>query len=178
MNIHRVNVRELVLAALFAALTAVSIVFLKVQTPTGLYHLGDGFFLAAALVLGPRAGALAGGLGGFLGDLLAGALVPWAPISLVIKAAAGYLAGRIGHRAAGGAPAARQVAALLAASLPTLVGYPLAAWVVAGWPAAVAEFYFDLGQAAAGVVIALVLTPAFRRILARIPAGRAGASRG
>ena len=78
------KIRKLVLAALFAALTAVMTMAIRVPSPMGGYlNLGDCAVLLAGWVLGPLSGALAAGLGSMLADLLGYPL--YAPGTLVIK---------------------------------------------------------------------------------------------
>lgn len=78
------KIRKLVLAALFAALTAVMTMVIRVPSPIGGYlNLGDCAVLLAGWALGPLYGALAAGLGSMLADLLGYPL--YAPGTLVIK---------------------------------------------------------------------------------------------
>ena len=144
---------------MLVALTSVATLFLKVPGPTGYYHLGDGVYYAAAIAFGPAAGALAGGLGGAIADVLGG-WAHWAPVTLVLKGLGGWLAGRLGRSAQS---AAGRIAALLPAAALTLFGYPLVTWQITGWPAALTEFYFNLGQVAAGLIVAALLVPVLER---------------
>lgn len=77
--------KKMILAALFAALTCVGTMIIKVPTPTGGYvHPGDGFVLLAGLLLGPLWGGLAAGVGSALGDVLGGYFI-YVPGTFVIK---------------------------------------------------------------------------------------------
>lgn len=83
---NTISTKKLVAAALFAALTCICTMILKIPTPTGGYiHPGDGMVLLCGIVLGPGMGALAAGIGSMLCDLFSGYLV-WAPATLIIKA--------------------------------------------------------------------------------------------
>lgn len=92
MSDHKIQ--KLVLASLFAALTAVLTMAVRVPSPMGGYvNLGDCAVLLAAWVLGPVYGGIAAGIGSMLADLLGYPL--YAPGTLVIKGlmalAAGWL---------------------------------------------------------------------------------------
>lgn len=72
MNTHK-KVRQLVLAALFAALCYVMTLVIQVPSPMqGYVNLGDCAVLLSAWVLGPLYGGAAAGIGSMLADLLTG----------------------------------------------------------------------------------------------------------
>lgn len=78
--------RTVILSALFAALTCVGTMIIKIPTPTmGYIHPGDGFVLLSGLLLGPVWGGLAAGIGSALSDLIGGYFV-YVPATFVIKA--------------------------------------------------------------------------------------------
>lgn len=78
--------RKLIFAALFAALTCVSTMIIKIPTPTnGYIHPGDGFVLLSGLLLGPLWGSLAAGIGSALSDLIGGYFI-YVPATFAIKA--------------------------------------------------------------------------------------------
>ena len=92
---NRKSLNHLTMAALFAALTAALTTVHILNLPNGAFvHLGDLFvFLAGCLLPTPYAMAAAA-VGGGLGDLFSSAL-PWAPATIVIKAAvAGLLSAK------------------------------------------------------------------------------------
>ena len=79
------SIRDVVMAAAFAALTLLATFILKIPTPTfGYVHIGDTFVILAGVILGPALGALAAGIGSALADLLGG-FAAWAPGTFVIK---------------------------------------------------------------------------------------------
>ena len=87
---NRFTTKKLVLSALFAALTCVCTMTIKIPTPTGGYvHAGDCFVLLASFCLGPVIGGIAGGIGSMLSDLILG-YYAYAPATFVIKFAAGF----------------------------------------------------------------------------------------
>ena len=77
-----------VFAAVFAALSAVAMIFIKIPIPgvaAGYVHPGDAFIYIAASCLPLPFACAAGAVAGLLADVLSGAAA-WAPWSLVIKA--------------------------------------------------------------------------------------------
>ena len=79
------KLKNLVLAALMAALICIATMLLKVPSPLkGYLNLGDGFVLVAGWILSPVYGALAAGLGSALADVFAG-YVTYAPVTFLIK---------------------------------------------------------------------------------------------
>ncbi len=79
--------KKLVIAAMFAALTCVATMIIRIPTPmNGYLNLGDAVVLLAGYISGPGMGAVAGGLGSMMADIFAGYAV-YAPATLVIKAA-------------------------------------------------------------------------------------------
>ena len=87
----RTNSQKLILAAMFAALTAVSTMVIQIPAPTGYVNLGDAVALLAGMILGPAYGFAAAGLGAALGDLMLGWGM-YAPGTFVIKVAVAAVA--------------------------------------------------------------------------------------
>ncbi len=87
---EKVNVKNMVIAAVLAAMVVVSIFFIHIpMIGQGYVHIGDSFILLGAL-LGPMYGFLVGGIGGMLGDVLTGYAV-YAPWTLIIHGLQGVL---------------------------------------------------------------------------------------
>lgn len=87
------TVKKLVFAALFAALSCVATMVIRIPTPIGGYiHAGDAVVLLSAFLLGPWWGAAAAGLGSALADLIA-AYSLYVPGTFVIKFIVALLAG-------------------------------------------------------------------------------------
>ena len=88
------NTKELVLDAMFIALTYVFTAFVNVRLPIaangGLIHLGNVPLFICAILLGKRTGMLAGAFGMGLFDLLSG-WTAWAPFTFIIVGAMGYV---------------------------------------------------------------------------------------
>lgn len=96
-----VNVRQLALAGLFAALCYIGFTFCKIDIPVGTektaFHLGNVFCVLAALLLGGFWGGMAGAVGMTIADLTT-AYVTSAPKTFVLKLCIGLIAGFVAHR--------------------------------------------------------------------------------
>ena len=108
--------RKLVYAALFAALTCVMTMIVKIPVPAtgGYVNLGDCVVLLAGWVLGPMYGGAAAGLGSMLADLVSGYPL-YAPGTFVIKACMAVCAWAVFRAAAG---EKRGLAARIGADVP------------------------------------------------------------
>ncbi len=166
------KLQKLVLTALFAALTAVMTMAVRIPSPlSGYVNLGDCAVLLSAWVLGPLPGCAAAGIGSMLSDLLGYPL--YAPGTLVIKGgmalAAGFLFRRLRPR-----ESASPLPALLASGAVgeavMAAGYFL--YEAAPFPVglglgALANVPFNLVQGVFGLAAATAAALALRR--ARVP---------
>ncbi len=76
---------KICLTALFAALTCVATMVIRIPSPLGGYiNFGDCILLVGAWVLGPAGGFAAGALGSGLADLFSG-YAAYAPATFIIK---------------------------------------------------------------------------------------------
>lgn len=155
------SLRRITHLALVASVVLVATMFLKVPTPTGYIHLGDGVIYAAALAFGPSFAAISGGIGSSLADILGG-YFNWWPWTLVIKAVAGWTIGKIGY----GHPRSRQLLGMLAGAVWTVFGYAVGSSLMYSPKAAIGESLGNLVQVGSGVVIGLVLGPVLKAALA------------
>ena len=86
-----VKLRQLVIAAMFAALCCVATLIVSIPTPTnGYVHMGDTVVLLCGWLLGPIWGGIAAGLGSMLADIFSGYIL-YAPATLIIKGAVAIL---------------------------------------------------------------------------------------
>ena len=91
------KLQKLVLAALFAALTAVMTTVIRIPSPmSGYVNLGDCAVLLSAWILGPGLGCAAAGIGSMLSDLLGYPL--YAPGTLAVKGLMALAAGCLYRR--------------------------------------------------------------------------------
>ena len=152
-----------VLTSLFGALTCVATMFIRIPSPTGGYlNLGDGIVLMSAYLLGPLWGTLAAGLGSMLADVLAG-YAAYAPGTLIIKGLVAVIAGSIYralHHRRGEKPVAHILLSGLLGELWMALGYFLYTMIFLSYgPGAAIEIPGNLAQGAAGIAVAMALTP-------------------
>lgn len=170
-------VRRIVLLALVSSVTLVATMFLKLQTPTGYIHLGDGVIYGAALAFGPTFAAISGAIGSSMADVLGG-YVMWAPWTFVIKGVAGYIIGKLGslqnqekpgteipsgsRSKAGPRMGVRQVLAMVVGAIWTVAAYALATSILYSPAAALGESLGNLVQTGSGILIGFFLAPVLR----------------
>lgn len=88
--------KDLSLTGLLIALVCICTMFIAIPIPSGYIHLGDSMILFVGVVFGKKKGMIAGGIGSMLADILLGYLY-YAPFTLIIKGAMGFIAGIIGY---------------------------------------------------------------------------------
>lgn len=157
--------RKLVLCALFIAL--VFIITYLVKFPIGIggayINAGDAFIYTAGVAMSGPWAALAAGVGSMLADLLVGSgAAIYAPGTLVIKAAMGLIVGLAlyGRKAS----VLRYIVFMVISSLVMVIGYGIYEFILFKEFAKI-NFYFNLIQAAGGVVLGVPLALLVRRIL-------------
>ena len=160
------NTKELVLDAMFIALTYVFTAFVNVRLPIaangGLIHLGNVPLFICAILLGKRTGMLAGAFGMGLFDLLSG-WTAWAPFTFIIVGAMGYVVGAMteGHHST-----ARDAAAIAAACVIKVAGYYIAEVIIYhNLFAPVASIPGNLVQIGTAAVIVLICVEQLRKVL-------------
>ena len=119
------KLKKLVMAALFAALTTVMTMVIRIPSPmSGYVNLGDCAVLLSAWILGPGLGCAAAGIGSMLADLLSG-YAHYAPGTFVIKLAMAAAAGglfRVLYRGSGSSLLAQLVSGIAAEGI-MVAGY-------------------------------------------------------
>lgn len=174
------NVRIIVIGAMFAALTCVATMVIKIPTPTmGYVHLGDCFVLLAGFMLGPIAGGLSAGIGSMLSDVLGG-YAAWAPGTFVIKLATASVAAILYKILSGRniKPLTKRVISGTAGELVMITGYFLynilmltvvntgseAVAVGAAITQSAAEIPFNIAQGLTGLLLSAILLPVFEKV--------------
>ena len=161
------NLKKLILAALFAALSCVATMSIRIPTPgTGGYiHPGDAIVILSGVILGPVWGFFAGGIGSALSDLIGGYFV-YVPITFVIKGLVALVAGHL-YQKIGKTQKSRYVAVVLGGVADIFLvagGYFVCEYFIYGAGAA-ASIPANIIQGIGGLVISCILYP----ILISIP---------
>ena len=161
------NLKKLILAALFAALSCVATMSIRIPTPgTGGYiHPGDAIVILSGVILGPVWGFLAGGIGSALSDLISGYFI-YVPITFVIKGLVALAAGLL-YQKVGKNQKSRYIAVILSGVADIILvagGYFVCEFFIYGAGAA-ASIPANIIQGVGGLVISCILYP----ILISIP---------
>ena len=155
--------KELVIDALFIALTFAATMFINIRLPLmgngGLIHLGN-------VPIGKRTGALAGGIGMGLFDLISG-WTAWAPFTLIIVGLMGYVSGLISEKLKV-RPIIANTVAVIAALIIKIAGYYLAEGILFGnWVAPLGSIPGNIIQVATAGVIVIPFAGKLKQIAAR-----------
>lgn len=162
---------KLVLTALFIALTAVAILFIRVPIPftQGYVHLGDAVIFLGILVLGWKRGAVAAAFGGAMGDLIGGFAI-WAPWTFAIKGIMALLIGLVLQAAIGGREvssgrliAVETAAMVLAGAFETAAYFGAEGIMYGNWAVAALGIPWNIGQFAVGMAVAVLINAALVR---------------
>ena len=161
------NLKKLILAALFAALSCVATMSIRIPTPgTGGYiHPGDAIVILSGVILGPVWGFLAGGIGSALSDLIGGYFI-YVPITFIIKGLVALAAGLL-YQKVGQNQKSRYIAVILGGVADIILvagGYFVCEFFIYGAGAA-ASIPANIIQGVGGLVISCILYP----ILISIP---------
>jgi uncharacterized membrane protein len=125
----------------------------------GYVNLGDTVIYLGALILGGWPGAAAAAVGSALSDLIAGYVV-YAPATFIIKGLMGLVCGLLARRAG----FARFTVAALMSGAVMVAGYFLFEALFFNLNQAIVSVPFNLMQWIGGVIAALALYPAARRV--------------
>ena len=155
------NLKKLILAALFAALSCVATMSIRIPTPgTGGYiHPGDAIVILSGVILGPVWGFLAGGIGSALSDLIGGYFI-YVPITFVIKGLVALAAGLL-YQKVGKNQKSRYIAVILGGVADIILvagGYFVCEFFIYGAGAA-ASIPANIIQGVGGLVISCILYP-------------------
>jgi len=155
-----------IMAALYALTTAaVMTLTLVIQIPVpatgGYLNFGDIAIFLFALLFGSRVGAFAGGFGSALADL-AGGYGVFAPFTLFIKGAEGFLAGYLAVKRS----VRRDLLAWAAGATAMVLGYFIVETLFfGGVPAALVEVPSNLLQVFSGAIVSIPLAQALRKTI-------------
>jgi len=158
------SVLQLALGGMLAALILVATSFFKlpVSVTQGYIHLGDGFILLGAALLGGPTAILAAALGSALADLLGGYTMYILPTFLIKGAMAVVAVAALAKER----PMWVRIAGMVIAEAVMVLGYFVAEWLVLGYglAAAAGAVFPNIVQGLSGVVIGVVLLPLMERV--------------
>lgn len=156
--------RNIVMAALLAALVCVATMLIKVPSPLkGYLNLGDGIVLLCGWLLTPVYGFLAAGIGSALADLFAGYVV-YVPATFLIKglmAVVAYYGFRLLCKRIGNVPARVLVGIL--AEIVMILGYYVFEGFLYGFAESLVNIPANAVQGAAGIILGTALSKVFEK---------------
>lgn len=159
----KINTRDLVQTALLITLVFIATKFINIKLPItssgGLIHLGTPMLFIASIVFGKRKGAIAGGIGMFLFDLVSGWVI-WAPFTLIIRGAMGYIVGYFAWRNGKfGKCTTQNIIGISLASIVMILGYYITEVILYGnFLTPLGSIPGDLIQIVFGVLIGIPLS--------------------
>ncbi len=145
--------KKLVFASLFASLTCVATMIIKIPSPIGGYmNLGDSIVLLSGWLLGPY-GIAAAAVGSCLADIFSGFAI-YAPVTFVIKGLMAFIAHKMKKKIFIGA---------LIAELIMAVGYYVFDGFMYEFYASLANIPMNLIQGALGIIVGVILLKIFQK---------------
>ena len=155
----KLKTRDIVYIGFIAALCAVATT-IRIEIPGGaMVHLGSAALFTSSILFGGLYGGLGAAIGSALFDLFGGHLI-------VGYMTAGYLPPSITKPTAS---FGRILVALIVGTIWTAFGYFLAWWFVLESAAvAASKIQYSLITSAAGIVVAIVLTPKLQSVVRRL----------
>lgn len=159
----KVNTKQMISAALFAALTLVLTYFVKIPLPTGYANLGDCAVLLAGWVLGPVYGSLAAAIGSMLADIFSGYAM-YAAATFIIKGLMALIAYGLYQKLK--KHTSRALALIIsgaAAELLMVFGYFVFEDVLYGAGMALLNILFNAIQGTIGLLVALFFMGTFKK---------------
>ncbi len=160
------KILKLTLAAVFAALTCVATMIIRIPTPgTGGYiHPGDAVVVLCGIFLGPIYGGLAAGIGSALSDLLGGYMI-YVPITFIVKGVIAVVVAIVYNKTSHITKLTTLRCAICGIFSTLLVagGYLLFEFFIYG-SAAIASVPSNLVQGISGLIISCLLCPALMKI--------------
>ena len=161
-----------VLLAMMMALCCVLTVFVQIPMGNGYVNFGDAVIFLAASLLGPVAGAVVGGIGSALADIFSGFVV-YAPFTLVVKAAEGFVCGWAYKRLfAGKKWVIRRVLSMCLGAACVIVGYFFTDFILYGIAAGCLSLLSSLIQVSVSIAIAFAVLPRMPELFDDEPKGK------
>ena len=158
------RILQLSFGGMLAALIFVATSFFKlpVSITQGYIHLGDGFILLGAALLGNPTAIIAAALGSALADLLGGYTMYILPTFLIKGAVAVVAVAALAKER----PLWVRTAGMIMAEAVMVLGYFLVEWLVLGYGLAAASgaVFPNIVQGLSGVIIGAALLPLMKRV--------------
>ena len=156
------KLKKIILAALFAALSCVATMSIRIPTPgtSGYIHPGDAIVILSGAILGPWWGFLSAGIGSAMSDLIGGYFI-YVPITFIIKGLIALCTGFV-FRKIGKNTKTRYIAVLIGGVIDIVLvagGYFVCEFFIYGAGAA-ASIPANIIQGVGGLIISAVLYPA------------------
>ncbi|MBQ3226246.1 MAG: ECF transporter S component [Clostridia bacterium] len=159
----KVNTKQMISAALFAALVLVLTFFIKVPLPNGYANLGDCAVLLAGWLLGPIYGLASAAIGSMLADIFSGYAM-YAAATFIIKGLMALVAYALYQKLK---KHANRILSLIIsgafAELLMVFGYFVFEDVLYGAGMALLNIPFNAIQGAVGLIVALFFMGAFKK---------------
>ena len=168
-QMQRSKTFELVIAALFVALTFVATWLINIRLPLagsgGLIHLGNVPLFVAAMLFGRKTGAIAGAFGMALFDLMSG-WTAWAPFTFVIVGCMGYTVGLIAEKKPFKSMMVNNLLSVILAIIIKVVGYYFAEVILYGnWILPFGSIPGNVLQVGVAGIIVLVFIQQLRKLV-------------
>ncbi len=157
--------RKIIMAALFAVLTYIATVIVKIPSPLkGYLNLGDCIVLLSGWILPPTYGFFAAGLGSALADLFSGYLI-YAPATFFIKGLMAFIAHgsfRLFHKKIGNL--ASELAGGITAEAFMIFAYFIFEGFLYGFGPSLVNIPANGVQGVAGLILGCLLIKVFQKI--------------
>ncbi len=166
MKTEKFSTKKLVLSALFAALTCVATIIIKIPSPlNGYINLGDGFVLLSAWLLPPGFSFLAAGIGSALADLFSGYII-YAPITFAIKGLMAICAYFV-FKVLNTKPLISRIISGVTAEVVMILGYFVFEGFMYGFMPSFANIPANSIQGLAGIIIGVLLIERVKKLTER-----------
>ena len=151
---QKINVKQLVTAAVFAALVCIATMLIPIKLPGGGFaNLGDCFVIASGCLLGTPLGVLAAAIGSALADILFGYFI-YAPATFIIKGLMAFTAYIIYKKQK---TVLSVVLAALCSEIIMVVLYFVYECFILGFGAASADIIGNCGQGIVGIIAGVII---------------------
>lgn len=162
--VSKSTTQKIIIAAMFAALTCVSTMIIKIPSPLkGYLNLGDCIVLLCGWMLSPMYGFLAAGLGSAMADMFSGYVV-YAPATFIIKGLMALIAyygfsviSKSGHNIIA------RLTSGITAEIIMILGYFMFEGILYGFVPSVVNIPANAIQGVAGLILGFVLINMFEK---------------